>query len=294
MCLSGNSAFNNRPDLSVVVTRSSERLSLISGCMNALLGQKDAVLEIIVLDQMGDPGLREILASAGVGERHQVVYRQVDTNSLSVSRNRGLELATCRYVAFTDPDCRPSRLWAHAILRSFQFENVAIAGGRILPKLEGKERWYHRAVVVRERYAYVDRGDCPCYVEKLLGSNIAVDKELLGEVASFDEKLGRAAGLLLGGEETDLCARALCSGFKIRYDPDAVVEHIIGTDRLSPVYLARGIFFQGITRACRGGLPQTANQRFNVFDYLVMPVFLVIYGAGFVYGRFLGRRKGFT
>ena len=77
-----------------------------------------------------------------------------------------------------------------------------------------------------------------------LGANMAFRREVFEKVGCFNPKLGRIGSKLLGGEETDLFRRLTEAGLSGRYQPRAVVNHVLEPERLCKAYF-RKIYFHG-------------------------------------------------
>lgn len=271
--------------MSVVITRHKERPSLLEGCLESIASQEDVYLEVLVLDQLEDSQIEALTHRFQSLKRHSFRYLPVKTQSLSRSRNIGIQHSSCRYIAFTEPDCLVHQGWARALLKALQMPQVAIAGGKILPLWQGKVRWWHNTSLVREMAAIIDLGDEYLEVPRVLGGNFSLDRHRVNDPAPFDEKLGRSHGKLLGGEETDLCRRMISLGWKVVYSPDAVVTHIIPPQRMRFRSNLVRAYYGGFSRALRGGIPEVVNTKTCWEDYAAITVFLPSYITGFMAGK---------
>ena len=71
----------------------------------------------------------------------------------------------------------------------------------------------------RAHYLLDDRPDEPAPADWLLGAFVALRREMLDELGSFDP------GYRLYGEDVDLCYRAMCAGWERWLVPEAKVVH---------------------------------------------------------------------
>jgi GT2 family glycosyltransferase len=268
--------------MSVVITRHREDPNMVEECLRSLADQDGITLEVLLLDQAGDPRLEKIVKHMHATSVHAFRYLEVETQSLSRSRNIGTRSSSCRYIAFTDPDCRVHPGWALSLVRALREPQAAIAGGKILPRWEGKVRWWHRSTLVREMAAILDLGEERREVTRVFGCNFCLDRELIVDPDPFDEKMGRTHGKLLGGEETDLCLRAVSSGWKVLYVPGAVVTHLIPRERMTLRDNFRRAYYGGHTRALRGGMPSALHPHRRWEDFAAAVLLLPPYAIGYL------------
>ena len=139
---------------------------------------------------------------------------------LGRARNRGLECAHGRILAFTDDDCLVAPTWLTEIQRCFARDPALEGlGGRVEPADPAD-----RPITLR-------LGDSPAELSAteqvfgfLHGCNMAFRRELFDRVGGFDPDFG--AGSRLGaGEDAELVYRANRAGAKIRYEPSVAVRH---------------------------------------------------------------------
>jgi cellulose synthase/poly-beta-1,6-N-acetylglucosamine synthase-like glycosyltransferase len=90
---------------------------------------------------------------------------------------------------------------------------------------------------------------CECEIDLSLeqpplGANMAFRREVFEKIGGFNPELGRIGAKLLGGEETDLFKRLAESGCSGKYQPKAVVNHVLEPERLRKAYF-RKVYFHG-------------------------------------------------
>ena len=208
----------------------------------------DAPWEIVVVASGGDPNAHAVVdAMAG---RLPAPTRVVAEARPGASRARNCGLAVSRaVVAFVDDDCVPDHRWLAAVTRPITDGRVAGVGGRVVPDPSVPvPRWLGAALL--DFLARYDRGDA--YVELrpddyVLTANAAFDAELLSRVGGFDPLLGPNAGRPTVNDDVDLCRKVFAAGGTMAYTPDAVVVHDLPPARLSPAYLIRRMYAQGVS-----------------------------------------------
>ena len=163
---------------------------------------------------------------------------------LSHARNRALEEARTPVLLFLDDDVRPSSVLIEVYLVAFADRQLAAAGGPIRPELEGRAPFWFRGPV-RSLYSVQDLGSATDYgADYPFGGNFAVRISAISE--PFAPQLGRHGTDLLSGEEQHFFH---ANGLQpIRHLPDAVVSHLIPSERLRLGWLARRAVAQLRTR----------------------------------------------
>lgn len=147
-----------------------------------------------------------------------------------LARNRGLLAATHDVVAYTDDDAQVDRGWLHALLRNFDDPIVGIVTGITMPlELETyAQLWFeetHGFARGFERKTF-DISTMNPLAAGLVGAsvNMAVRRSALAEIGLFDEALGPGTPAC-SGEDHEFFYRTLARGFRIVYDPTALVWH---------------------------------------------------------------------
>ena len=179
--------------------------------------------------------------------------------------NRGVRACRGEVIAFTDDDAEPQSGWLEAItaplLRDDRQPELVGCGGRVLPVYApgGVPSWYRKLVAGQKSYflgPIHDLGDdvleyAPPDDDRgaPLGANCAYLREIFGRYG-YHPALGpnRETGLR-GGEDYELAFRLLLDGYRITYEPRAVVKHPVASERTTLEYVTRGYHLQGIENA---------------------------------------------
>lgn len=139
---------------------------------------------------------------------------------------KGLALASSDIVAFVDDDVTVTPDWLENLLAPFSDPSVGVVGGRVitpafpLPRLKGKPgciSWYgkHWGNVCSVQ------GDAPVEVAGVMECNWAWRSRLLASI-KFDPILNFDDASMYG---LDLCLQAKTKGFRVLYEPRAIVYH---------------------------------------------------------------------
>jgi mycofactocin glycosyltransferase len=199
-----------RPDVTVVVPV-RDRQAELARC---LAGLRPLPRVIVVDDGSDDPAMIE-RAAAGTGAR---VLRRPVNGGPGAARNTGLAAADTELVAFLDSDCVPGPGWLDRLLPHFADPAVAAVAPRIVPAGDGRA-WLARyegassTLDMGSRASIVRPGSRVPY---LPGAALVVRKAAAGAGFAEDMRVG---------EDVDFVWRLAASGWRVRYEPGAVVPH---------------------------------------------------------------------
>ena len=159
---------------------------------------------------------------------------------LSKARNTGIEMAKSRWVGFVDDDCVLPIDFISNALSLIQNDAFDCFGGHIKTFwLNKKPRWLmnnygskpYPASLLKNKYSLMDISTINHYFN--WGGNIFFRKSTLELVGRFDEKIGMKGNRIGYSAENRVQMELRKCGFKIGYDPELVVEHLIALDKLS-------------------------------------------------------------
>jgi GT2 family glycosyltransferase len=207
------------------------------------------------------------------------VHREPGSSGLGDSRQRGIDHAGGRYVAFLDSDATPRSGWLAALAEAIEQPGVAVAGGPVLPLWPPERRPppLFETQVAGDFLSMLDLGSQAIEVPRVLPGNMLVDRELTGE-SVFSRELGRRSGELFGAEEIEMMLRVRAAGRRIVYVPGAAVDHRARAERLSWGWMWRRVHAAGREAAHQGvrlePLPRRLSARDRLFQALVAPAFL--------------------
>lgn len=185
--------------------------NFIKNCLEHILLQTYRDIDIIVIDDGSTDGTTEVLEDFKDNNRI-LMHCNKKNLGLMTSRNIGASMANAEIIAYTDVDCIVKPNWIEELIKPFtESRDIVIIGGKIDDPTP-KSYW-----------EYVMEGICflsnkSKYSKKILGGNMAIKRDFLFN-NKFDETLK------YGGDETDLCIRALRQDYKIFYQNSAEVIH---------------------------------------------------------------------
>jgi GT2 family glycosyltransferase len=242
----------------VVVPTAMSRPEQLRRCVRGLTELDHPDYEVIVVDNRP--------AGAAPIELPGVRLVREPRPGISAARNRGLAEATGEIVAFTDDDVEVDRRWLRALGERFaRAPEVAAVSGLVVPaELEtpaqiffeqsgsGLDRGYAALTFERAGRFQIRRRDLQDGSQRVhslyemgelgLGSNMAFRTSVLRDAGGFDEALGTGTPTR-GGEDLAVLVELLTAGYRLAYEPGAIVHH---THRATIADLERQIHGYGV------------------------------------------------
>jgi GT2 family glycosyltransferase len=211
---------SEQPLPAIVVIPSRDRPELLRECVDSILGGSEVPREIVIVDQSGEEN-RE-LAEMGTVHGCRVVYHRVASRGVSAARNEGCALAGQDVLVFTDDDVIADRDWLGAMVRAVldDPENTLISGRVLSVDRNGDGGFAPSLIADEEPRTYQGR----VWSDVLFSNNMAFSRAVFDRLGPFDVRLG-VGGPYRAATDNDYCFRALEAGYRIRYDPAAVVYH---------------------------------------------------------------------
>lgn len=182
----------------------------INQVLAALRGQEFDLsrVEVLVVG-LDEPGLVE----------EDDLVRMVSSGSPAspaANRNRGIMEAQGEILCFTDADCSPRPNWLARLTASYDDDAVSIVGGGVV--FHSDNYW---TICDNLSWFYESLASAPAGERKHLASlNLSVRREVVAAVGLFDERY-----LFAAGEDTDWTVRMRQAGYRLHFEPTAVVEH---------------------------------------------------------------------
>lgn len=228
---------NRKPVVSVVVP-AFNAAATIEVVLLALFQQEfDLPYEVIVVDDGSSDMTREKVLSF-----KQVRYVFQNNAGPAAARNHGAREAKGRILCFTDSDCRAHPDWLEKVTKPLleQVDRVlsqtpqqvsypgwgretahrpflmvaAVAGSYgIANSKSWLARMIHQEILFRHQRLPQD-------IRAFGSYNVGILKSVFDQVGGFNEIYRRASG-----EDNDLSYRFLRKGYKIRFEPQALVDH---------------------------------------------------------------------
>jgi GT2 family glycosyltransferase len=249
-----------------IITRN--RPHLLEQCLECLKSQWDELLEVIVVDASDGLETQQMLAKY---PQVRPVFIQGAANQIPRSRNEAIRIARGDVILFIDDDSMVQPGWLNVLLAHYQDPRVGGAGGLVLAPGEEPLPQNHIGRIdsrgtVSGTFNVLTPG--PQNVTHLLGCNMSFRREILLDLGGFDPLLDRTNFR----DETDVCARVGKAGYKLVYDPAAVVIHH---------YARKGAFSRDDQSDLNYRFSNAKNNAyFRLKNYFSLPTLLSIYLLG--------------
>lgn len=210
-----------------VVVPTLNRPAKIRKCLTALSAQDHASFEVIVIDDGSTDDTPQQLAQikADLPALTLTLLRNDEQMGANPSRNRGIQIAKGRYVAFLDDDCVADPNWLTELERGFSHDLVAAATGLV----DDQEPANIYELVFRGTHRLAKAGPA----RRLIAGNMAVKRDLLLRLkwdidrAKIQKtKDGEPDTSVSGrGDEEGLHLRLHAYGYELVATPSARVLH---------------------------------------------------------------------
>jgi GT2 family glycosyltransferase len=195
-----------------VVVPTIGRVRQLHSCLESLAACRPRAVEVIVVDQSGDAGVRDLVESFSSRGMRLVACAG---RGVSRGRNVGIREARNEVVLVTDDDCTVAPDW---VLRGYELVGRTSGGivtGRVLPV--GDPRAVPSWKLDTSPRDYTGRR----HAGALFPNNMVLHRSAVIAEGGFDERFGPDEA----AEDNEFCYRWLKAGRALRYEPSLVVWH---------------------------------------------------------------------
>ena len=206
----------------VVCTRN--RAAPLGRCLAALAALRAPPagrLEILVVDNASTDGTAAVVAAFVARQPARFRYLHEARRGKSHALNTGIAQARGGIVLMTDDDCLVTPDWVCNMLEAFLADpGLGAVGGSVLLHDPAD-----RAVALRTSEVAAELRDTGPLFSFVGGGNLAVRRDVLARIGSFDPLLGPGSARNLGAEDIDYVYRMYREGVRIAYEPRARLSH---------------------------------------------------------------------
>ncbi|HSU98456.1 MAG TPA: glycosyltransferase [Gemmatimonadaceae bacterium] len=194
-----------------VVIPTCNRVDLLERCVAAITRQtlSPDEYELVVVDDGSSAATSALIRKWQAHSRIAIRYVAIENGPRgpAAARNVGWHVGRAPIIAFTDDDTIPAPDWLEQAIAGFRDVSVDAAWGRIVVPLPSTPTDYERDTAGLETAGFVT-------------ANCFVRRSVLERLGGFDEAFRSA-----WREDSDLYFRLLRGGQRVRYLPNAAVEH---------------------------------------------------------------------
>ncbi|WP_245849258.1 glycosyltransferase family 2 protein [Mycobacterium palustre] len=226
------------PSITVVIC-TRNRTALLKTALASVMASDYPDFDVVVVDNASDDAATIEYVEALSDPRVQV--RAEPVPGLAVARNTGILAASGSVVAFTDDDVVVDRMWLRRLGEAFATDSsvgcvtgLVTSGELRTPAQIVFEKTLHKqaqwsTTLTRETFDIRQPPpDNPLFPFQMglygTGANLALRRAVLTSLGGFDDGLGvgSPAG---GGEDIDIFIRVVTAGYRLVYEPAAMIWH---------------------------------------------------------------------
>lgn len=206
------------PKVSVIIPAYNAEKT-IGKCLQALIGQfyPAGSYEIIVVDDGSTDNTGKI------AKEHDIHYIRQDNQGPAAARNRGCREARGGILLFTDSDCVPDADWIKEMVKPFKDSKVMAVKGAYRTKQKNIVARFAQ-LEFEERFEILKRAES---IDMIDTYSAGFRKEAFIQMGGFDTSFPVA-----NNEDTELSYRMSKSGFKMVFNPGAIVYHLDHPDSI--------------------------------------------------------------
>ncbi len=254
-CTEFRNQFSTDAPFASIILATRNRPELVATCVRSLLALQYPHYEIIIVDNAPSTSATAHLVQELYGNVPHVRYVRENRVGTCWARNRGIQVAKGEFIAFVDDDGVVDAHWLTALIKAFSVtERVVCVTGLVLPlELETPaQSWF-------EEYGGFNKGfnrqifDMKTYHPKTplhpytagrfgTGASVAFRASFLQKVGGFDPALGPGS-LAQGGEDLALFFQVIKNGYRLVYEPTAVLYHL---HRRTYASLRKQMYYYGV------------------------------------------------
>ena len=232
--------------------------------------------EVIIVDNGSTDNTGEILLREKE-KRSRFDFRvsEEETKGKSSALNRGIGLAHGEILIVVDDDVVVHQRWMTEHWECHHLSEFGAVQGRVLPGVDPQGRPADPNRLREYNIPIVDYGGAIRPIRGFTGTNVSFKRDIVRQVGLFNPRLG--PGALGFSEDTEYSIRMRRAGFKIGYNPDAIVYHELNPERYGRAYNRRAEYRKGVSRSiyrqdsiCFKVLPDLMTQcmRYGIYRLL--------------------------
>ena len=196
-----------------IIIPTYNRKDYLKVCLESIFKQNypKSQYEIIIIDDGSTDGTRDLVKQFKFKNNLRYFYQK--NQGPAAARNLGIKKSRGALIAFTDADCFPDKNWLESLIKRYKAEDESIGAiGGSLPNSEPKNILEKYLSLMNKNKQSHQNDPRPYF----LTANILFPRKILEKVGYFDEHL-------FSGEDADICWRISEAGYRLVYEPNAVV-----------------------------------------------------------------------
>lgn len=210
------------PKISILIPAFNEE-KVISECLSSLVAQTFQDFEALIIDDASTDNTKSLIESFAAAHPHKIILKEYGKVGPGRARNRAAKDATGEFLVFTDADCVATTTWLEEIVKGFDHESVGSTGGPHLAHPSSTDF----QLKVEDFFSLTSfaggfyKKNSDFRIRETSHNplcNVAYRSEIFHRLNGFKEDLWP-------GEDVEMDLKVKDAGFKITYNPRAVVYH---------------------------------------------------------------------
>lgn len=238
------------PHVSVIVPTYNRGASLerLLTSLGALEPSDSILAEVIIVDNGSTDNTGEILLREK-RKRNRFDFRvsKEASKGKSSALNQGIGLARGEILIVVDDDVVVHHRWMIEHWECHRVSEFGAVQGRVLPGVDPQGRPADLSRLREYNIPIVDYGGGIRPIRGFTGTNVSFKRDIVRQVGLFNPRLG--PGALGFSEDTEYSIRMRRAGFKIGYNPGAIVYHELNPERYGRAYNRRAEYRKGVSRS---------------------------------------------
>ena len=229
--------------LSIIIC-TYNRSRLLKKCLESLLPQLNEEIEIIVIDNNSSDDTNEIVRAYDF--KHPNIRYVFEPNTgLSHARNRGIKESNADWILYIDDDAIAFPDLVERALYLVKRGDFDCVGGMYYGYYEGiKPKWIPEGFGTKNLYNTF-LSECPYTIPS--GGIAIYRKSMLECLNGFSSYYGMCGKIKDLGEESELQYRAYKLNYKMWFDPDLKIHHLVKPEYTTLSWFIKHAYLQGKT-----------------------------------------------
>ena len=156
-----------------------------------------------------------------VANKYPIKVIEEKKQGLSEARNCGIKNSSGEILVFLDVDLKLDKNYLKHHDETFLDSGVGAGGGKVLPIVKTWVSDYLGVSLLEGYPRFIKQS----FVNTYPGCNLTIRKSVLNKIGNFKEGLVSAEGVTRFAEDKEICERIRSAGYKILYNPLAIVLH---------------------------------------------------------------------
>jgi len=217
--------------LSIIIC-TYNRFEIVADCLRSLceFANDQSSYEILVIDNNSTDDTKPVVESFTT-QMNNLKYIYEPKQGLSRARNRGAHEATGEWLFYLDDDAKVIECTLPRLFEVVSSCSYDLYGGMYEPFFHEERPYWLPENYGAKKFVQDTLGELKDY-RFISGGVMVCKKSVIETLDGFSSNFGMNGRTVAYGEETELCQRALKMGFKLGFDPDLKILHLVRKEKL--------------------------------------------------------------